>query len=62
MGYTKRKALTNLLIYYYLQLNGTGPKNLVNKQYNTPLNIYSEQTIKETLDKHSEVLETGVVG
>ncbi|XP_026466579.1 PDZ and LIM domain protein Zasp-like [Ctenocephalides felis] len=46
----------------FASLNGTGPKNLVNKQYNTPLNIYSEQTIKETLDKHSEVLETGVVG
>uniref|UniRef100_A0A6M2DWP8 Putative adaptor protein enigma n=1 Tax=Xenopsylla cheopis TaxID=163159 RepID=A0A6M2DWP8_XENCH len=45
-----------------VHLNGAGPKNLVNKQYNTPLNIYSEQTIKETLDKHSEVLETGVVG
>ncbi|VEN63936.1 unnamed protein product [Callosobruchus maculatus] len=41
-------------------LNG-GPK-LVNKQYNTPVKLYSEDTIAETLAAQSEVLAPGVVG
>lgn len=35
---------------------------LVHKQYNSPLNIYSETNIAETLQAHSEVLATGVKG
>ncbi|KAF5283925.1 hypothetical protein FQR65_LT13686 [Abscondita terminalis] len=42
------------------QING-GPK-LVNKQYNSPLPIYSEQSIAETLSAQTEVLENGVLG
>ncbi|KAK5646131.1 hypothetical protein RI129_004595 [Pyrocoelia pectoralis] len=44
----------------YHQLNG-GPK-LVNKQYNSPLPIYSEQSIAETLSAQTEVLANGVLG
>nr|XP_022919215.1 PDZ and LIM domain protein Zasp-like isoform X2 [Onthophagus taurus] len=46
------------------QVNGTvngGPK-FVNKQYNTPLGLYSEQSIAETLSAQAEVLSTGVLG
>ncbi|GJQ67517.1 hypothetical protein Trydic_g8331 [Trypoxylus dichotomus] len=46
------------------QLNGAvngGPK-LVNKQYNTPLGLYSEESIAETLSAQAEVLSTGVLG
>lgn len=62
--------------YYYLllytprrrdnfQLNGTsdGPiKSIVNKQYNSPVGIYSEETIAETLSAQAEVLAGGVLG
>uniref|UniRef100_A0A1Y1MJT0 PDZ domain-containing protein n=1 Tax=Photinus pyralis TaxID=7054 RepID=A0A1Y1MJT0_PHOPY len=44
----------------YHQING-GPK-LVNKQYNSPLPIYSEQSIAETLSAQTEVLANGVLG
>ncbi|RZC34712.1 PDZ and LIM domain protein Zasp, partial [Asbolus verrucosus] len=46
------------------QLNGTmngGPK-LVNNQYNSPLKLYSEQSIAETLSAQTEVLSTGALG
>ncbi|XP_049821892.1 PDZ and LIM domain protein Zasp isoform X4 [Aethina tumida] len=46
------------------QLNGSingGPK-LVNKQYNTPLKLYSEESIAETLSAQTEVLSTGALG
>ncbi|CAH0556492.1 unnamed protein product [Brassicogethes aeneus] len=46
------------------QLNGSvneGSK-LVNKQYNTPLKLYSEQSIAETLSAQTEVLSTGALG
>ncbi|KAH0567527.1 hypothetical protein KQX54_010583 [Cotesia glomerata] len=45
--------------------NGTseGPiKSIVNKQYNSPVGIYSEQTIAETLSAQAEVLAGGVLG
>lgn len=47
------------------QLNGTsdGPiKSIVNKQYNSPVGIYSEETIAETLSAQAEVLAGGVLG
>lgn len=56
-----RRAVGN---YYELQLNGAvngGPK-LVNKQYNTPVGLYSEESIAETLSAQAEVLSTGVLG
>ncbi|XP_072402451.1 PDZ and LIM domain protein Zasp isoform X1 [Diabrotica undecimpunctata] len=46
------------------QVNGSlngGPK-LVNKQYNTPLKLYSEESIAETLSAQTEVLSTGALG
>ncbi|KAI4502326.1 hypothetical protein M0802_002238 [Mischocyttarus mexicanus] len=46
-------------------LNGTseGPiKSIVNKQYNSPVGIYSEETIAETLSAQAEVLAGGVLG
>lgn len=41
--------------------NGTGPK-LVNKQYNSPVGLYSEESIAETLSAQAEVLSTGALG
>ncbi|XP_072766086.1 uncharacterized protein [Anoplolepis gracilipes] len=46
-------------------LNGTsdGPiKSIVNKQYNSPVAMYSEETIAETLSAQAEVLAGGVLG
>ncbi|XP_063903336.1 PDZ and LIM domain protein Zasp-like isoform X3 [Zophobas morio] len=46
------------------QLNGAvngGPK-LVNNQYNSPLKLYSEESIAETLSAQTEVLSTGALG
>lgn len=43
--------------------NGNGPvKSIVNKQYNTPVGIYSEEAIAETLTAQAEVLAGGVLG
>ncbi|CAB0020516.1 unnamed protein product, partial [Nesidiocoris tenuis] len=45
------------------QLNGGGDvKALVNKQYNSPIGVYSEQNIAETLSAQTEVLKTGALG
>lgn len=46
-------------------LNGSGDgtvKSIVNKQYNSPVGIYSEETIAETLSAQAEVLAGGVLG
>lgn len=37
-------------------------KAIVNKQYNTPVGIYSEENIAETLTAQAEVLAGGVLG
>lgn len=42
--------------------NGDTVKSIVNKQYNTPVGIYSEETIAETLSAQAEVLAGGVLG
>lgn len=43
--------------------NGDAPmKSIVNKQYNTPVGIYSEESIAETLSAQAEVLAGGVLG
>lgn len=43
--------------------NGNGPvKSIVNKQYNTPVGMYSEEAIAETLSAQAEVLANGVLG
>ncbi|XP_058460547.1 PDZ and LIM domain protein Zasp isoform X2 [Malaya genurostris] len=46
------------------QVNGgEGPiKSIVNKQYNTPVAMYSDETIAETLSSQAEVLAGGVLG
>ena len=35
---------------------------LVHKQYNSPVNLYSEKSIAETLEAHTEVLTSGAKG
>ncbi|XP_011505807.1 PREDICTED: uncharacterized protein LOC105368493 [Ceratosolen solmsi marchali] len=35
---------------------------LVNKQFNSPINLYSPQSIQETLDRRTEVLSNGAIG
>ncbi|XP_026321876.1 chromatin modification-related protein eaf-1-like isoform X2 [Hyposmocoma kahamanoa] len=39
----------------------TGPK-IVHKQFNSPIGLYSQQNIKETLSKHMQNLDNGTVG
>ncbi|XP_063361033.1 PDZ and LIM domain protein Zasp isoform X2 [Cydia amplana] len=43
-------------------MNGDNVKSIVNKQYNTPVKMYSDQTIAETLSAQTEVLAGGVLG
>ncbi|KAF7994792.1 hypothetical protein HCN44_004264 [Aphidius gifuensis] len=40
---------------------GQVPK-LVNKQFNSPINLYSPQNVQETLDKQTKLLANGAVG
>ena len=42
--------------------NSANIPSLVHKQYNSPVNLYSEKNIAETLEAHTEVLTTGAVG
>lgn len=35
---------------------------LVHKQYNSPVNLYSEKNLEETLNAHTQVLATGATG
>ena len=35
---------------------------LVNRQFNSPMNLYSEENIAETLSSQAEVLAQGVLG
>ncbi|CAB3371417.1 Hypothetical predicted protein [Cloeon dipterum] len=49
------------------QVNGSNGqvdavKSIVNKQYNTPVGLYSEENIAETLSAQAEVLASGVLG
>jgi PDZ and LIM domain protein 5/6/7 len=37
-------------------------KSIANKQYNTPVGLYSEENIAETLSAQAEVLASGVLG
>lgn len=51
------------LILRVFQVNGSeGVKSIVNKQYNTPVGIYSDESIAETLSAQAEVLAGGVLG
>ncbi|XP_047986605.1 PDZ and LIM domain protein Zasp isoform X5 [Leguminivora glycinivorella] len=43
-------------------MNGNNVPSIVNKQYNTPVKMYSDQTIAETLSAQTEVLAGGVLG
>lgn len=50
-------------MYVYLQVNGDAAvKAIVNKQYNTPVGMYSEEIIAETLSAQAEVLVGGAIG
>ncbi|XP_044583136.1 extensin-like isoform X1 [Cotesia glomerata] len=42
-------------------LAGQAPK-FVNKQFNSPINLYSPQAIQETLEKQTRLLSNGAVG
>lgn len=57
--------VTNLCAYF-VQVNGSigseSVKSIVNKQYNSPVGMYSEETIAETLSAQAEVLAGGVLG
>lgn len=46
------------------QVNGAvnGGPQVVNKQYNTPIKLYSDESIAETLSAQTEVLSTGALG
>jgi len=54
-----------LSLFTFGQANGGGDggvKSIVNKQYNTPVGIYSDESIAETLSAQAEVLAGGVLG
>lgn len=36
--------------------------NLVNKQFNSPINLYSPANVKEVLDREAQILANGAVG
>lgn len=52
-------------MFFYSATNdfkmATGPK-IVHKQFNSPIGLYSQQNIKETLNKHLQNLDNGTVG
>lgn len=57
--------LFSLSLFLPLQANGGGDggvKSIVNKQYNSPVGIYSDESIAETLSAQAEVLAGGVLG
>lgn len=57
--------LFSLSLSLPLQANGGGDggvKSIVNKQYNSPVGIYSDESIAETLSAQAEVLAGGVLG
>lgn len=35
---------------------------LVNKQFNSPINLYSESNVKEILERETQLLSNGAVG
>jgi Domain of unknown function (DUF4749) len=37
-------------------------RKLVHKQFNSPIGLYSQQNIQETLDRELKVLSNGAVG
>ncbi|KAF7489135.1 PDZ and LIM domain protein Zasp [Sarcoptes scabiei] len=39
-----------------------GQPKLVHKQFNSPINLYSEKSLEETLNAHSQVLSSGATG
>lgn len=42
-------------------LAGQAPK-FVNRQFNSPINLYSPQAIQESLEKQTKLLSNGAVG
>ncbi|XP_073982413.1 Z band alternatively spliced PDZ-motif protein 52 isoform X4 [Rhodnius prolixus] len=58
-----RKGFSRKLPRHFTPMNGgDSVKAIVNKQYNTPVGMYSEETIAETLSAQAEVLAGGVLG
>lgn len=37
-------------------------RRLVHKQFNSPIGLYSDRNVRETLDRELKVLSNGVVG
>lgn len=35
---------------------------LVNKQFNTPINLYSQKNIQDVMDRETQILSNGAVG
>lgn len=35
---------------------------LVNKQFNTPIGLYSEQNVREVLQREQQILANGAIG
>lgn len=38
------------------------PFKLVNKQFNSPINLYSEQNVRNVLERETQILNNGAVG
>jgi hypothetical protein len=36
--------------------------NLVSKQFNSPIKLYSPESIQEALNKHTQALSNGAIG
>lgn len=51
-----------LLVTLVMDQTPAGNITLVNKQFNTPMGLYSEETIAEMLSSQAEVLVEGVLG
>lgn len=55
-------ALSFFSITRFQQIPPSPVRSIGNKQYNTPVAIYSDETIAETLSSQAEVLAGGVLG
>ena len=54
--------ITTVLTYGFLVQNEAPQQRLMNKQFNSPIGLYSEENIAETLSSQAEVLAQGVLG
>lgn len=49
-------------MYYRNNQMAARPAHLMNKQYNSPINLYSADNVTEVLNKQSRMLNNGAVG